>query len=93
MTRRQVGTMLGVEGLALAAVGVAVGLALGFVIALILIHVVNRQSFHWSMDLVVPWAGLAALAAALLLLATLTAWLAGRQAMSEDAVLAVKEDW
>jgi len=85
--------MLGVEGLALAAVGVVVGLVLGFVIALILIHVVNRQSFHWSMDLVVPWSGLAALAMTLLALATLTAWLAGRAAMSEDAVLAVKEDW
>ncbi len=93
MTRRQVGAMLGVEGLALAAVGVVVGLVLGFVIALILIHVVNRQSFHWSMDLVVPWSGLAALAMTLLALATITAWLAGRAAMSEDAVLAVKEDW
>jgi putative ABC transport system permease protein len=66
---------------------------LGFVIALILIEVVNRQSFHWSMELMVPHAGLLGLAAALLALATLTAWLAGRAAMSDDVVRAVKEDW
>jgi putative ABC transport system permease protein len=93
LTRRQVGAMLATEGLALAAVGAIVGLALGFFIALILIHVVNRQSFHWSMDLMVPWLGLAALAAALLGLATVTAWLSGRAAMRDDVVRAVKDDW
>jgi putative ABC transport system permease protein len=93
LTRRQVGTMLAIEGLSLAAVGAAVGLALGFVIALILIHVVNRQSFHWSMDLAIPWVGLAALAASLLALATVTAWLSGRAAMRDDVVRAVKDDW
>ena len=80
MTRGQVGAMLASEGLALGAVGVTVGLALGFVIALILIRVVNRQSFHWSMDIAVPWSGLGALALALLVLSTLTARLSGRAA-------------
>jgi putative ABC transport system permease protein len=93
MTRAQVGAMLATEGLALGTIGVLVGLALGFVIALILIHVVNRQSFHWSMDLVVPWTGLAALAATLILLSTLTAWLSGRAAMTANVVRAVKDDW
>jgi putative ABC transport system permease protein len=93
VTRGQVGAMLGIEGLALGGIGVVVGLALGFVIALILIHVVNRQSFHWSMELAVPWAALAILALALLAAATLVAWLAGRAAMTDDAVRAVKEDW
>jgi putative ABC transport system permease protein len=54
---------------------------------------VNRQSFHWSMDLHVPWASLVWFAGTLLVLAGLTAVLAGRQAMSQDAVLAVREDW
>jgi len=93
MTRRQVGALLATEGFALGVVGVLVGLALGFVIALILIHVVNRQSFHWSMDLAVPWVGLAALAVALVTLATLTAWLSGRAATSVNVVRAVKDDW
>jgi putative ABC transport system permease protein len=50
MTRRSIGGMLAAEGALLALVGVVVGLALGFVISLVLIHVVNRQSFHWGME-------------------------------------------
>ena len=50
MTRRQIGAMLATEGLVVSAIGLRVGLALGFAISLILIHVVNRQSFHWGMD-------------------------------------------
>jgi len=63
------------------------------VISLILIHVVNRQSFHWSMELHIPWLALMAFCSAMLLLATLTAVFSGRQAMSADVVRAVKEDW
>ena len=93
MTRRQIGTMLAIEGATLAAIGVASGLLLGFAISLILIHVVNRQSFHWGMDLHVPWLALASLAATLLVLATLTARLSARGATSIGAVRAVREDW
>jgi putative ABC transport system permease protein len=45
------------------------------------------------MDLHVPWASLALFAAGLVALAALAAVLAGRQAMRQDAVLAVREDW
>ncbi len=93
MTRRQIGTMLACEGFAISAVALAVGLALGFVISLILIHVVNRQSFHWGMTLHLPWAALATLTLTLLALATLTAVTSARRAMSVDAVRAVKDDW
>jgi putative ABC transport system permease protein len=93
MTRREIGRMLAFEGATLAAFGVASGLALGFAISLILIHVVNRQSFHWGMDLHVPWLELAALCATLLVLATLAARLAARSATSVDAVRAVRDDW
>jgi putative ABC transport system permease protein len=93
MTRRQVGAMLAAEGFAVSAVGLAVGLAIGWLISLILIHVVNRQSFHWGMELHVPWAGLGVFGAVLLALATLTALVSGRQAMGKDVVKAVKDDW
>jgi len=93
MTRRQIGEMLATEGFVVSAIGLAVGLALGFAISLILIHVVNRQSFHWGMDLSLPWPALAAFAFVLVGLSTVTALASGRQAMSEDAVRAVKEDW
>jgi len=93
LTRRQVGWMLAQEGALAAGVGVLVGLLAGGAIGLILIKVVNRQSFHWSMDLHVPWVSLTALGIALVILAALAAVLAGRQAMQQDAVLAVREDW
>jgi putative ABC transport system permease protein len=45
------------------------------------------------MDLHIPWAGLLFFAGAMVALAGLAAVLAGRQAMRQDAVLAVREDW
>jgi putative ABC transport system permease protein len=93
LTRRQVGWMLAQEGALAAGVGVLAGLLAGGAIGLVLIEVVNRQSFHWSMDLHVPWGSLALFAVSLVALAALAAVLAGRQAMRQDAVLAVREDW
>jgi putative ABC transport system permease protein len=93
MTRRQVGAMLAAEGLAVSGIGLATGVLLGAAMSLILIHVVNRQSFHWSMDLHVPWGGLAAFAAVLLALALLTTLVAAREAMGTNAVRVVKDDW
>jgi putative ABC transport system permease protein len=93
MTRREIGAMLAAEGALVSTLGLALGLLLGWVISLVLIHVVNRQSFHWSMDLHLPWGLLASLAGALLLFATLTALASGRRALSLDVVRAVREDW
>ena len=93
MTRRQIGSMLAAQGLLVSALGLAVGLTLGWVISLVLIHVVNRHSFHWGMELHLPWQLLAEFVAVMLVLATFTATASGRQAMSGEAVRAVKEDW
>ena len=84
--------MLAAEGALIGALGALVGLVLGFVVSLILIYVVNRQSFHWSMELHPPWAWMAALAGVLILLASAAALASGRVAMNRAAVLAVKED-
>jgi putative ABC transport system permease protein len=93
MTRGQIGTMLAAEGMLVSALGLLVGLALGFLISLILIHVVNRQSFHWTMDLAVPWVPLAVFSAAMLAAASLTALFSARHAMTDDPARAVKDDW
>jgi putative ABC transport system permease protein len=93
MTRRQVGAMLAMEGFTVSGIGLVVGLGLGWSISLILIHVVNRQSFHWGMAVSVPWTTLAMAALFVLALSTLTALSSGRKAMSVDVVRAVKDDW
>ena len=93
LTRRQVLSVVAGEGAAWTVMGSLAGLALGLAVSVVLVHVVNPQSFHWSMDLQVPWLRLMVLCVAVVLAGTLTAWLAGRAAASADAVLAVKEDW
>ena len=93
LTQRQILAVVAGEGAAWTLIGSVAGLALGLAVAVVLVHVVNPQSFHWTMDLVLPWARLLGLCAAVVLAGTVTAWLAGRAAAGKDAVLAVKEDW
>ena len=93
LTRRQILTLVAAEGLAWTVVGTLAGLGLGLCVSVILVHVVNPQSFHWTMDLMLPWTRLSALCVAMVLAGTFTAWLAARSAAGSDAVLAVKEDW
>jgi putative ABC transport system permease protein len=93
LTRRQILAVVAGEGAAWTLIGSIAGLGLGLAVSLVLVHVVNPQSFHWTMDLVLPWLRLLGLCAAVVLAGTLTAWLAGRAAAGKDAVLAVKEDW
>ncbi len=93
LTRGQILRLVTLESAAWTAVGSLAGLALGLAVSLVLVRVINPQSFHWSMDLSLPWMRLLALCLALLAAGTVTGWLAGRLAVSRDAVLAVKEDW
>ena len=93
LTRGQVVGVVAGETLAWLAAGALVGLGLGLAISVVLVHVVNPQSFHWTMELVLPWARLAALCAAVLLAGTATAAFSARRAASRAAVLSVKEDW
>ncbi|MFL9966055.1 FtsX-like permease family protein [Paraburkholderia sediminicola] len=93
VTRTQVLAILALEGGMLTACGIAMGFVLGFAISLILVFVVNPQSFHWSMSLHVPWTVLGTVALVMLASSCSTAVIAGRSAVSVDAVRAVKEDW
>lgn len=93
LTRRNVLSVVAAEGLAWTVLGTIAGTLLGLGVAVILVHVVNPQSFHWTMELRLPALRLLGLGAAVVLAGVVTAWLAGRQAASANAVLAVKEDW
>jgi putative ABC transport system permease protein len=93
LTRAQIAATLAIEGVGLGALGVIAGLVTGGAVSLILIYVVNRQSFHWSMDVFVPAGLVTGLSVALIASAALIAVFSGRQAMRGDVVRAVKEDW
>jgi putative ABC transport system permease protein len=93
LTRAQIRGMLAAEGGLLALVGSAAGLAAGAAISLVLVYVINRQSFHWSMELHPPYLLLAVFTLVLVALAVLTAIVAGREAMGMGPVRAVREDW
>mgnify|MGYP000028735846 CR=1 FL=1 len=81
------------EGVAWTAAGALLGLALGLAVAVVLVHVVNPQSFHWTMSLSLPWERLGLLCAVVVLAGGLTTAWAARRAASVQAVRAVKEDW
>jgi putative ABC transport system permease protein len=93
LTRRQVLTVVAAEGAVWTAAGASLGLLLGLAVSVVLVKVVNPQSFHWTMDLLLPWPRLALLCAAVVAAGTLTAWIAARGAATRQMALAVKEDW
>ena len=93
VSRGQIRAMLGLEGALLGSVGAVSGILLGLALSQVLIHVINPQSFNWTMDTRVPGATLVLVAVVLVLAAAVTAVLAGRRATAQDAVQAVREDW
>ncbi len=93
LTRRQVLTIVAVEGAVWTAAGALLGLMLGLAVSVVLVKVVNPQSFHWTMEIVLPGLRLAALCTAVMVAGTLTAWLAARGTATRHMALAVKEDW
>jgi hypothetical protein len=66
VTRGQVLSILALEGGALTALGIATGFVLGLGDQPVLVFVVNPQSFHWTMQLHLPWPLIASVAGALL---------------------------
>ncbi|TDI80566.1 MAG: FtsX-like permease family protein [Betaproteobacteria bacterium] len=93
VTRRQILSMQAIEGGLLTGLGIVLGFVLGWCISLILVFIVNPQSFHWTMQLNLPWKGLIAVALVLLVSAALTALVSGRHAVSGNAIRAIREDW
>ena len=93
LSRAGILRLLTLEAALLCGVGALAGLALGVGLSAVLVYVVNPQSFHWSMELSLPWQPLLSLVAAVFVAGVATTLLAGRQALSAQAVQAVKEDW
>ncbi|SEK27252.1 putative ABC transport system permease protein [Roseateles sp. YR242] len=76
--------------------GALMGLLVGLAISAVLVFRLNPQSFHWSMDWLVPWPRVAALLLASLMATGVTAAVAGARALGSrqgEALRAVREDW
>ncbi|MBU2801715.1 ABC transporter permease [Acidithiobacillus caldus] len=91
LRRRDVVGLLLRESLLLSSFGVALGGALGFAISLLLIDLVNPQSFHWHMGFHPPWSNLLLVAAALMLASVVTMLLSARKALS-SALTVVRDE-
>lgn len=85
--------MLASEGALLGLVGGISGIGLGLAISQVLIGVINPQSFNWTMQTRLPLGLFGSVVLALVAASAGTALLAGRRALSGDAVRAVREDW
>ena len=77
--RRQVQRMVVVEAALIGAASMAIGLAVGLALSLLLVFVINVQSFGWTIQFRVPWLFLAQVSAAVIA-ATALAGLAARPA-------------
>ncbi|MFZ2649787.1 MAG: ABC transporter permease, partial [Burkholderiaceae bacterium] len=93
LTRSQVLRLVALEGAFWSSAAALLGSLLGLGVSVVLVKVVNPQSFHWTMELAVPWARLALLALGVVACATLTAWLAARACAGANMALLVKQDW
>jgi putative ABC transport system permease protein len=64
LTRGEIANATALEGTVVAACAVAGGLALSLALGWLLIHVINKQSFGWTLGFALPWGQLAMLALA-----------------------------
>jgi len=92
LRRRDILRLLALEGIATGALGAAIGLASGIAVSFVLVRVVNRQSFHWDLEVHWPIGTIAILAAAIVVLCAAGARASAALAVRNEAVLAVKDD-
>ncbi|MCV2355852.1 FtsX-like permease family protein [Paucibacter sp. B2R-40] len=93
LSRADVLRLLALEAALLSGVGALAGLGLGLALSAVLVWVVNPQSFHWSMDMSLPWPRLFSLLGAVFAAGLAASLLAAWRATGADVVQAVKEDW
>jgi putative ABC transport system permease protein len=82
------------EAIALLVFAVAWGSLLGLAMSQILIHRVNPQSFHWTMETSLPWLALLILLVAVVLLGMAAAVVSTHRLLREGTLSpALREDW
>ena len=76
--RREMAMATAVEGALLSVCGVVVGMVVSLGLGWILIYVINKQSFGWTLQFAIPWLSLAALGLLVIGAGTFVAYLVGR---------------
>jgi putative ABC transport system permease protein len=77
MSSRQISSAVCLEGSGVALVGLFGGLILSFALGYVLIFVINRQSFGWTLDYAVSWPSTTLLSLAVLTAGVGTTWFVG----------------
>ncbi len=80
------------EAAAIGGLGIALGLASGAAMALVLVHVINRQSFGWTIAMHWPWGFLAGALALVFATTLLAAARPAGLAAATDVAAALKEE-
>ncbi len=93
LTRAQVLRLVALEGAFWSGTAALLGTLLGLAVSVILVKVVNPQSFHWTMELAVPWPQLGALGLGVVACSTAVAWWVARSSARGNLALLVKQDW
>lgn len=78
MNRHEIAATTALEGMGIALTGLLSGLVLSVALGWVLIFVINRQSFGWTLQAAWPWADIALLAAGVLILGLLISYATGR---------------
>jgi putative ABC transport system permease protein len=79
MTHREIARSTALEGAGIALGGVVPGLLLSLGLGWILIRVINKQTFGWTLQFTVPWGQLSLFALIVVASAALTGWLTGKR--------------
>lgn len=91
MPVRMIARTVAVEGLGISLVGAVGGLLLSIPLGALLIFVVNKQSFGWTLQFVIPWGALLLLGLSVVFLGGLTAYFVGLMTVKRLAFLQKKE--
>jgi len=89
---RSVRRAVRLEAAAIGALGCTLGLAAGTAMSLVLVHVINRQSFGWTIGLHAPWGFLAAALGLVFATTLVAASRPARLAAATDAAAVLKEE-
>ena len=92
LLRRQVAAMVVAEAALIGLAGSLIGLAAGAMLAALLINVINRQSFGWTVHFEPPLAFAAATVLAVVAAAMLAGWLPARRAAATPIAEALRHE-